>query len=242
MPKAFSNVVVFVLLVLTITVADTRYLIASNKITALPQKEGQCGYKSVRVIGDALVDGFDYCRPLFKVMAYFRSMGFEFEPKFSLIIASKSNSEQSNSYGTFDAEKDNITIYPIGEKKPWNLIWNEEVYSSIVIHEMVHMAVLDILDKNYDRLPKEWHEFIAYSIQIALLKERLRDEVLSKYNNITAFDNLLNLNPILYNLAASDRFSVMAYKTYQARGGSTFIRNLLLFKFQPPNFLDLFPF
>jgi len=213
----------------------------SASATGASLNQNQCGYSNVYFERAALANGFDYCQPLSKVMAYFKAIGFEFDPRFSLTVTSQLDVKRAHSYGFFDATNGKIVIFRIGEKKPWDLRWSERVYSSIVIHELIHMAVLNIMGDDYLRLPKEWHEFIAYSVQIDLLDEPLRKTILNKNNDITYFQNLFHVNPYIYGLAGSDLFSVKSYKTYQRHGGPTFIRDILQFKFRPPPFIDIFP-
>lgn len=241
MSKVLCNLAVFLLLASGTIIAISHDLNASPKTSVLPANESHCGYEHVRIKGNPPVRGLDFCQPLSRVMAFFQSMGFEFEPRFSLITTSRLDADQAHSYGNYDAAIERITIFRIGKKTPWNLDLSKEIYNSIAVHEMVHMAVLRILGENYSRLPKEWHEFIAYSVQIDLLDRPLRDRVLDRNEDVLAFTNLLSVNPYIYGLAGSDLFSVQAYKTYCARGGPAFVQDLLRFKFSPPPFIDIFP-
>ena len=205
---------------------------------------GACGYRNINVERGVLAGKFDICQPLSDVMAYFRKIGFNFEPRFSLTVTSRRNTNYAaytTSYGIFDAAKSKIIIFRKSERTPWGLPRSKELFASVVVHEMVHMAISAILGSDNSRLSKEWHEFIAYAVQIETLDHKTRDSLLEKFSGAEPFDNLLLVNPYIYGLTDPQVFSVRAYKTYRAYGGSRFARKLLRLEFRPPAFLDIFP-
>ncbi len=241
MVKAHACFAFVALLILGTNTALTKSIIASDPVEQSSPIVEKCNHKDVQIKRAAMTDEHDFCRPLSKVLAYFRSMGFEIEPKFSLVFIDPPADNPVASYGTFDAASNEIAIYRRHRKKAWGVDWNESFFDSVVIHEMVHMATLRVMGEQYARLPKEWHEFIAYAVQLQLIEEPLLGRVLEQYADVEQFSNLIEINPYIYGLSEPELFAVRAYKTFRTRGGMQFLKKLLRLEFRPPLFHELFP-
>ena len=239
LPQMFCRLAALSLVLLVTTGAHLRNP-SSLSLEALPQQyDNQCGYKYVRIDMVVLAEEIDICNPLSKVISYFDSMGFKIEPRFSLALTQKQPVNRAEVYGYLNPKNRRILIFLRPNKNPWNLNWNKEILDSILIHEFVHMAILQTLKSEYLELPKEWHEFIAYALQIDFLYKDMRHLILYKYAHIEPFENLLGINPYSYGMTDPDIFSVRAYKTFRQQGGSNFLQKLLQLEFRPPKFFDL---
>jgi hypothetical protein len=82
------------------------------------------------------------------------------------------------------------------------------------------------------RLPREWHEFVAYAIQLDLMDPNVLDRVLASRADVQPFDKLLAVNEFTYGMDP-EAFAVAAYKTYRARGGAQLVQQLLTGKVVP---------
>lgn len=214
----------------------------TSTLALLPQpNEGQCGYPNVHIESGALLSDIDFCQPLSKVVNFFSDLGLDLEPQFFLSVVRQTKDTNAASYGTFNAASGEITIYRRKGQKIWGLSWSEDTATSVVVHEMVHMAILRLVGNKYPQLPHEWHEFIAYAVQLELLDESVRVQILERYADVKAFHNLIEINPYIYGLSGPEVFAVRAYKTVQVRGGSRFLKAVVLFEFKPPFFRDVFP-
>ena len=102
------------------------------------------------------------------------------------------------------------------------------------------MAVHRILRGDQARLRREWHEFIAYAIQLDLMDSKLRAAVLDNFAEVRAVADLSAINEFTYGMDP-DVFAVTAYLTYRERGAQNLVRALLRGELVPPPFSFPFP-
>ena len=202
-----------------------------------------CGYAGVEI---AYVDGADLraaCDALADIAAYFRGIGFRVEPRFALIFKDRENGQSPDprsTHGHFDPRTSRVVVYRSANIEPWGLHWNEKLAASFLRHELVHMAVWQISGADPERLPREWHEFIAYAVQLELMDRELLGELLTKAADVGPFANLSQVNEFTYAMNP-DVFGVAAYRTYRERGAEKFVRQLLRAEVIPPRFSFPFP-
>ena len=110
---------------------------------------------------------------------------------------------------------------------------------SFLRHELAHIGVWQILGPDARRLRHEWHEFLAYSIQLDLMDGPLVRTLLANYPDARAFGDLTEVNEFVYGMNP-DQFAVMAYLTYREKGAKDFVRGLLRGDIRPP--APSFPF
>lgn len=202
-----------------------------------------CGYAGVAVAYTDRADLGMACAELAKTVAYFRKIGFEFEPRFSLTFAEPGKGKSVEGivvHGYADTRSSKIEISPSSDREPWGLPWDSRMAASFLDHELAHIAVWQILGRDAERLPREWHEFIAYAVQLDLMGPDLRAAVLAKLADVRAFDELYAVNEFTYGMNP-DGFAVAAYLTYRKQGAETFVRQLLRREFIPPPFSFPFP-
>lgn len=198
----------------------------------LDERLSSCGYKDVVVVNGDPAERVAACDALNEVTAYFRAIGFEIAPAISLEFADRP-ADHTVSHGYFDAARAQVVVYRSAAVAPWGLSWNLALAASFLRHELVHVMVLRA-SKEPRRLPREWHEFIAYAIQLDLMDPNVLDRVLASGAAVQPFDDLLAVNEFTYGLGP-EAFAVAAYKTYRARGGAQFVQQLLAERIVPPS-------
>lgn len=210
---------------------------------AAAEQRGNCGYESLTIVYQEAGELNSACGALADVLRYFRGIGFEIAPKITVTFAEQGSGQASgpaSTHGHFDAAKAQILIYRSPAGSPWGLPWAKRLATSFVQHEFVHMAIWQIMNGDVRRLRPEWHEFIAYAVQIALMDERLREELLAKHAAVQPFQALTEVNEFTYGMHP-ETFAVAAYKTYRGRGEAEFVRRLVRGEIVPPSVPHPFP-
>ena len=88
------------------------------------------------------------------------------------------------------------------------------------------MAIWEAVRGGPVKLRPEWHEFIAYAVQLDLMDPQLRRYVLNANTDVRPSESLLEINEFTSRMDP-DTFAVTAYKTYLAQGAGTFVSQLL---------------
>ena len=175
--------------------------------------QSACGHKGVEVIYVQQADLAVACEALADTLAYFRRMGFDVDPRLTLTFADPAKGksvEGVSSYGYVDLRASYIVVYSSSYREPWGQPWSRRIAASFLRHELAHIAVWQILGPEAaGRLPREWHEFIAYAIQLDLLDAGLRGRVLANFSDVRAFEELSAVNEFTYGMNP-DVFAVAA--------------------------------
>ena len=205
------------------------------------QERANCGYGGVEVRYEHPGDLDMACQALADTVAYFRRIGFQVEPKFSLTFSrDEGRSSGRLLHGQFEPRGSRIVVNLSSSIRPWGLDWSKQLAASFLRHELVHMAVWQIIRGDRKRLPHEWHEFIAYAVQLDLMDRELLDEVLAKAASVQAFATLSEVNEFTYSMNP-EVFAVAAYRTYREKGAQRFVGQLLRGEVVPPPFSYPFP-
>ena len=209
--------------------------------SAAAEQDLSCGHKGVSVEVMEPADLALACDALADVLAYFRSLGFDFQPRFSLTFADGKQSSEDGvvAYGYADMRSSVILVRTSSYRQPWGLPWSRAMVGSFLRHELAHIAVWQILRPDARRLRHEWHEFVAYAVQLDLMDGALVRTLLGNYADAQAFGELTEVNEFVYGMNP-DRFAVMAYLTYREKGAQDFVRRLLRGEITPP--APSFPF
>ena len=224
------------------TVAFTVAAAAATSGWSAGQHKANCGHKGVSVKVTEPADLALACDALAAVLAYFRDLGFGFQPRFSLTFADGRRSQSTDgvvAYGYADMRSSVVLVRTSSDRQPWGLPWSRAMVGSFLRHELAHIAVWQILGPDARRLRHEWHEFVAYAIQLDLMEGPLVRTLLANYRDARAFGGLTEVNEFVYGMNP-DRFAVMAYLTYRERGAQDFVRRLLRGEITPP--APSFPF
>jgi hypothetical protein len=214
-------------------------LVASAPDSVRAEQRADCGYRDVAVVYDDPAELDMACQALSDVLGYFRDIGFAILPKLSLRFAERS-SGQVLTHGYFDGARSQSVVDRRSNVSPWGLQWTAELSGSFVRHELVHMAIWEILGGSPARLRREWHEFMAYAIQLDLMGSDLRRRVLAAQAQTPAFASLMQVNEFTSQMAPH-AFAVGAYKTYLANGQEKFTAQLLRGEVVPPTVSYPFP-
>ena len=202
------------------------------------EKQGDCGYPAVNVIYDDSAELASACDALVDVIGHFRRSGFEVVPKLSLRFVD--HAAGSLEHGHFNVDRSEIVISRTSDVSPWGLPWSSKLAAAFLRHELAHMAMWQVLSVTHARLGREWHEFVAYVIQLDLMDDELRSALLARYPQAHAIRYLEEVNEFTYGMNPQV-FAVVAYKTYLARGGSNFLGQILRGEVSPPIFSYPFP-
>jgi len=206
-------------------------------------QRGDCGHPTVDVVFDDPAELDMACRALTDITAYFRGMGFEVAPRVSLRFADRPadrSADEASRHGYFDRGRSQIVAYRTSDVSPWGLPWTPQLAGSFLRHELAHMAVWEAIDRDRSRLRREWHEFIAYAVQLDLMEPQLREKILAVQAQVRPFANLAGVNEFTSRMDP-DVFAVAAYRTYLARGSAKFVASLLRGEVVPPPFSYPFP-
>lgn len=195
------------------------------------ERASSCGYKEVVVIYGDTAELVAACDALNEVTAYFRAIGFEAAPVVSVEFADQPADHRAP-HGYFDPAGVRVVVYRSAAGLPWGLSWNLALAASFLRHELVHVMVWRV-SREPKRLPREWHEFIAYAIQLDLMDPNILERALASRADVQPFDELIAVNEFTYGMGP-EAFAVAAYKTYRARGGAQLVQQLLAGKLIPP--------
>lgn len=170
-------------------------LMAAGMTSIVTQSPGSeqcadCGLPGVDVVYQDPTELGAACAAVTEIIAYFRSMGFDIAPQFSLHFVDHAIDRAPqlfSAHGYFDGPQSRVVIYRSSDAGAWELPWSQKMAASFLGHELAHMAIWKTFKGDSARLPREWHEFIAYAIQIDLMDRQLRSELLAQQAHVQPF-------------------------------------------------------
>lgn len=201
-----------------------------------PGQRGSCKPHEIAVDYEDASELAAACRAVSDVVGYFAGIGFQVPTKVAVRYANRAGNESkahSPAHGLFDPQRSQIVINRTSTATPWGQPWSLTLAASFLRHEIVHSAIWDILKGNPKQLRPEWHEFIAYAIQLDLMDPELRQLVLAAHPGAGAAADLSEINEFSYGMNP-ETFAVVAYRTYLQRGAAAFVRQLLKGEIKPP--------
>ena len=209
-------------------------LLASSPAGA--EQKGHCsGSRAVTVVYDDASELDAACQAVGEVSGYFRGIGFDVPSKVLLRFADRAGEDytgHATAHGYFDVQRSQIVMYRLSDTKPWRQPFSSKLLASFTRHEIVHLAIWEALQGDLKRLRREWHEFIAYAIQLDLMDPELSQQVLATQADVVAAKDLVQINEFSYGMNP-EGFAVLAYKTYLDRGAAVFVRQLLNGEIKP---------
>ncbi len=195
----------------------------------------ECEHPGIKIQGATDFELQSSCESLNKVTSLFSSTGLNIEPQFQLFYEEQTKVKIGEDvypvYGYFDDETFEMHITSFenssqNEQTPWGLSWSKALGASYVLHEMTHLVAATELARNKIKLKREWHELIAYSVQIELMDASIREKILSRYTTIASYANPESVDISLYELDP-ETFAIKAYKSFKAWGGASFLKSVL---------------
>jgi len=223
-----------------------RLLLMSWAILCVPSLPAlaDCGRTSVRIVG-TLEEQVSACQALDEVLGYFRAndstsapeLTVNFQP--AVFVRAGGSAISTNALlpvcGSYQATTHEIQILGSAAghttRRPWGLDWGAAMAFSVLEHEIIHAVIAQIMGDQYEKLPHAWHEALAYAVQIDLMPNQLREDVLARYPAEEGFSNTLQINELVYGLDP-DRFAVAAYRTYTRGDRAEFLRRAMRFEFE----------
>jgi len=197
-----------------------------------------CESPKVSIEGASALERQAACDALAKMNDYFVSLGvahqdptikFVFEQQVKL--PSQIQKDRIPVHGYFDTEDNSIHTTKFSAesqsaRRPWGLLWTQKMAASILLHEVSHLYAISHQGPAFRELAPHWHEFLAYSIQLDLLDEETKKELLANYPNATPFSDPGSVHSFFYE-SDPELYAVRAYLSARAWGGKKFIAELL---------------
>ena len=193
-------------------------------LSSAPQPvRAECGIASVSVDGTPLEIAAT-CAALAEVTAFFAELGLVFEPAFSLSFLEEVFFEFEGAPGApphrvyvlgyYDRSRKAIHLTKSDsalreERRPWGLPWGAELWYSVLQHELVHMAAVEILGCGQRRLCGAWMEFVAYAVQFELMPPAMRDDILARHADLPTFASTWEVNAFRHAFDP-DAFGIMS--------------------------------
>jgi hypothetical protein len=195
------------------------------------------------------------CAAINQVIQYFANEGMEIGLQVTVLFQREVYVEAVNGLtnvryplpvsGVFRPDRNEIQMVDSGSawkyrRRPWRLAWDRQLADSILQHEIVHAVINQLMGSKRGRLPRAWHEALAYAVQIDLMNEGLRTRVLAQYPTQERFSSTLEINDFVHGFDP-DAFAVAAYKTYASEGRITFLKKAIALKLDMLDVSELLP-
>jgi hypothetical protein len=191
----------------------------------------ECDDTQITATGDFNVS--DVCEAVDRVTNYFEGLGYEtlpaasinFEEQVFATFTSKldeTKQEKIQVFAQANAETMAVSMTSFNSpselhRESFGIPFNPEFASSILSHEIVHLQVSHILGEDYRKLTRSWHEFLAYSVQIHLMSDELRENVFSNVDEwVPASD--MQVHALSYG-RQPDAFAAGTYVYAMENGG-----------------------
>jgi hypothetical protein len=201
---------------------------------------GTCKQPGLSVSG-ANNETIDVCSAVADVLDYFRKGGISTELELTIRFQRTVHVEAVNLLdgssrpysvsGVYRADRREIQMVDSHSprtyaRRPWKLPWDRQIADSILRHEVIHAVINQLMGSRREKLPRAWHEALAYGVQVDLMDEDLRARVLAQYPDQEAFSATLQINDLVYGFDP-DAFAVSAYKTYMKEGRLEFLKKAI---------------
>lgn len=178
------------------------------------------------------VDADLICRSIERTADLMGEMGFNTDTPIRIEVSDQIPLVYDTaSYGFYDCQQNRIELLelealktPLHRIKPFGLEVSDQLYASLVAHEVSHAYIdANAPDKG---LSLSAHEYIAYVVQLSVLPDKMRTEIIDRID-LPAFgheseitDLYLQLNP--------EGFAVKSWLHYrQPDNGNRFIDKIL---------------
>jgi hypothetical protein len=225
-----------------------------HSISATADAAASCGRPGLTLSG-VHEKTIHICRAVDEVLEYFVKGGVAAELRLTIRFQRAVHVEVRNEFtksveplpvsGLFRADRNEIQIVRAESswsrrRRPWGLAWDPQIADSILQHEIAHAVINHLLGNKRERMPRAWHEALAYGVQLDLMDEGFRTKVLNQYPHQEAFADLLEINDFVYGFDP-DAFSIAAYKTYVQEGKLNFLKKAVAFELEMINLNELLP-
>ena len=156
------------------------------------------------------------------------------------VAALEHGDANSLAFGIFDPTKNEIQVLALEkivgllEVNPLTARLNPRLFSSsVVAHEVGHAIGWHNAPNSARQGTQVEHEYAAYVVQLSVMAEDLREQILSSLGGRTVIENE-ELNEVSYSLSPFV-FAAKAYRHFQLPGnGCVFLRNALTGRYRLP--------
>ncbi|TKB11686.1 DUF6639 family protein [Desulforhopalus sp. IMCC35007] len=193
----------------------------------------KCANGNVTVYAAKKCDIAHACLAIDKTYAFLRTAGLNKPVSIDLHIVSKlmGHADPEVCLGHYNTRTRKTHILSYGACKCrfiknsfWGLTFNRELHNSFIIHEVAHAIAEAHFELETQGLAAG--EYIAYTTQIALMSDRLREDLLTKISN-GGFENHQEITSTFHDLSPST-FAVKAYRHFRRKeNGSMFYQKLI---------------
>ena len=140
----------------------------------------------------------------------------EFKNEVFVEFKNKNYIMRARVYGTCNRTNNKIEMTTwtedwLRERKMFNLNLTKELHKSVMVHELAHLYLNELMEDRYYLLTHASHEFFAYTTQLIFLALDTSQKVLSQYSS--EFDNPRQINVAFHDIAPH-RYGVYCYKWY----------------------------
>ncbi|MDH3638499.1 MAG: hypothetical protein OES09_08535 [Gammaproteobacteria bacterium] len=206
---------------------------AADADTAFP-----CAGVPVRVYAPSAGEAAQACEAATRTIRFMRGHKFLTERPLRIRIVERLPSRpHSSDLGQFDARTSEIKVlsYKICQelavdKPPFKIPMSPALHKSFIVHELAHAIAHDNFEITKPSLGA--HEYIAYTVQLAVMETTLREQILDRYT-VDAFTDESEITSLYLELSPAS-FAVKSYKHLMNLPDPTsFYRRLLSGGFVP---------
>jgi hypothetical protein len=193
-----------------------------------------CTIARARVEGGTETDRWQACMAAREAIAFLAAHGLEFDGAVVIRVLPRLPSvDARHAVAVFDGALQEIRVLGyeaaaraalVGPLAIWPVM-TPALWRSFVAHEVAHLVAGASFAADVPQFTAT--EYIACVTQIAVLPRDLRDEILARYSEQSAFEHEGQINAILYLIDPS-AFTIRAYRHFSAlQDGARFLEVLL---------------
>lgn len=107
------------------------------------EQRADCGFPGADVVYQDPTELGAACAALTEIIAYFRSMGFDIAPQFSLHFVDHAIDRAPqlfSAHGYFNGPQSRVVIYRSSDAGAWELPWSAKMAGSFVGHELAQQC------------------------------------------------------------------------------------------------------
>lgn len=191
-----------------------------------------CPVPGVTLSSNRVDDGKLACQAVAATLAFMADHGFHANARFTIDVVDRPLSlHDTEVTGTYDARRFHIEVPDFVQAQlmaqrhpPFRVGMSRAMWQSFVVHEVAHA----VAQANFrvQRPPLTAHEYIAYVVQLATLPAPLRQELLTRFENVAfQFDREINATFLQLD---PEVFAVKAYRHFVAQPDpADFLQGLL---------------
>ncbi|MEQ8967805.1 MAG: hypothetical protein RID91_18465 [Azospirillaceae bacterium] len=185
-----------------------------------PDAAHPCPETPLSIVGGTESDRAAACAIDARVRAFFASaLGLDADVPVRLAFEDRLAIAQVPVSGYYMKDEGIARVLAFDARPPEGTVWSRihasrDFHASVVAHEIAH-ALIDALIPG--RLNYLAEEFVAYTVEFAVLDPAVREEIMARYG-ARPFADLAHVNAAVY-MVMPDVFGVRAYQTWRAEPG-----------------------